>query len=123
MLAATCPLGDRFSLSVGVSQDEDRHGYVDGETGEWRPTFDGVADYRARALNMALSYDVSNAVSLNLSYTQLNEATGLLGAQGSGAFALEGGAATDAITLGADANLGKGYALSISATGGKDTRY
>ena len=116
---AEMPLGERFSLAFGLTQDTDRQGFVDQETGEWRETFNGVADYQATALNMALGYDVSDALSVTLAYTQLNEATGLLGLQGSGAFALEGGAATDAITLSADAELGRGYALSVSATGGE----
>ena len=112
------PMTDRFSLALGITQDEDRHGFIDPDTNEWRSTFDGVADYRAMAINMALGYNLSAAVALTVSYTQLNEATGLLGTQGSGAFALEGGAVTDAITLGADADLGRGYALSLSATAG-----
>ncbi|MEL7488883.1 MAG: hypothetical protein AAGJ87_16925, partial [Pseudomonadota bacterium] len=116
---AELPLSDRFNLAVGVTQDTNRHGFVDAASGEWRETFNGVADYEALALNMALGYDVSDALSVTLSYTQLNEGTGLLGAQGSGAFALEGGATTDAVTLGANANLGRGVALSLSATGGK----
>ena len=116
---AEMPLGDRFSLAFGLTQDTDRQGNVDPETGEWRDTFTGVADYEATALNMTLGYDVSDAVAMTLSYTQLNEDTGLLRSQGSGAFALEGGSVTDAVTLGADANLGRGYALAISATGGR----
>ncbi len=116
---AEMPFGERFSVAFGFTRDTDRQGIVDPESGEWRETFNGVADYEATALSMEVGYDVSDAVTLTMSYTQLNEETGLLGLQGSGAFALEGGAATDALTLGAAADLGGGYALSVSATGGK----
>ena len=116
---AELPLGDRLSIAFGVTQDEDRQGYADSVTGEWRETFSGISDYRASAIDMALGYQVASSVSLSLSYTQLKEATGLLGMQGSGAFALEGGAVTDALSFGADAVIGSGYAISVSATAGE----
>ena len=116
---AAMPLGDSLTVSFGFTQDTDRHEFIDPETGEIRDTFTDVEDYQASAMNIDFGYALSSAVEIKASYTQLHEATGLLGGQGAGAFALEGGATTDAMTLGADAELGNGFSFSASATAGK----
>jgi hypothetical protein len=55
-------------------------------------------------------------LTVNASYTRLNEATGLLGGQGRGALSLSGGADTQAFTWGATLELPHGFSLAGSAT-------
>ncbi|MEO1014774.1 MAG: S8 family serine peptidase [Pseudomonadota bacterium] len=116
---ASMPVMERLSFSFNFTQDEDQQLFVDPDTGEIRDIFNGIDAYEASALNMSFAYALSGRVDLTFGYTQLNEATGLLGGQGSGAFGLNGGATTDAMTVGADAALGKGYSLSMSMTAGQ----
>ena len=113
------PLDEQLQFSFGYTQNADRRLFRDPDSGELRNAFDGVGDYQASALNAAFSYALSNAIELTAGYTQLYEQTGLLGLQGSGALNLEGGSTTDAMTVGANAYLQNGIALSLSATGGK----
>ena len=101
-------------LSLGFSQKSDDHTYID-------PTFGPLQDVplptnRAAAALVAVDYKLADNVSVNASYTSLNEASGLLGLQGSGAFALAGGARTQGTTIGAKAALSNGWTLSGSAT-------
>ncbi|MBV9418403.1 MAG: hypothetical protein JO348_01395, partial [Alphaproteobacteria bacterium] len=73
---------------------------------------------KATASVIALEYKLTGNVSLNVSYTGLAEANGLLGAQGSGALSLPG-STTDAATVGATAHLADGWQVSGSATMGR----
>ncbi len=116
---ASLPLDDRLSFSFNFTQDEDEQLFIDPDTGEIRQIFNGIEAYEANALNMSFAYAVSASVDLTFAYTQLNEETGLLGVQGAGAFGLNGGATTDAMTLGADMDLGDGIGFSVSATSGQ----
>ncbi|HEY4940115.1 MAG TPA: S8 family peptidase [Rhizomicrobium sp.] len=103
-----------LKLSFGFSQKSDDHTYID-------PTFGPLQDVplptnRASASVVGINYAVAQGVSVSASYTQLNEADGLLGSQGSGAFALSNGARTQGTTLGMTAALANGWQLSGSAT-------
>ncbi|WP_417471208.1 S8 family peptidase [Maricaulis sp.] len=110
------PLGDATRLSVGVTTAQDQLLYVNPFTGEERAFIEGSTAYEATAFLTDVSHRVGDDLTLHASYTWLNEATGLLGAQGQGALGLEGGATTDAISIGADADLAWGLSLSSSAT-------
>ena len=74
-----------------------------------------MATAKASASVVSLQYTLAKGFSVNASYTSLDEANGLLGAQGSGLFAIAG-ARTDATTIGATMALAGGFALSGSAT-------
>jgi hypothetical protein len=109
-------LSDSTKISFGFTEQTDNHTYVDEFTGEersWAPT---LSSYEASALAVNVTHQATNDLSLHVSYTHLNEASGLLGGQGSGALGLAGGATTDAITIGADAILPYAIQLSASAT-------
>ncbi len=107
------------TLGFGFTQAEDDHSYVDQFTGEYLTDLPSLADYRASAVNVDVAYDLSSRLALNVAYTRLNEATGVLGAQGVGVLALDDGATTDAVTLGASYALSPRLDLSFSATTGR----
>ncbi len=112
----SAPVIGGLSVSAGYTMDADAHEYVDGATGETRDVLNGLADYRASATTVGLSYAVASSVTMRVDYTQLTEDAGLLGGQGAGAFNFEGGATTDATTVGANAELTRGLMVSASAT-------
>ncbi|MEO1041129.1 MAG: S8 family peptidase [Pseudomonadota bacterium] len=117
--SALIPVDNRLVVGVGITATTERQGFIDAASGEFRASFADVADYQASAINFHARYLLSDRVDLTTSYTQLHETTGLLGTQGAGAFALEGGATTDAVSLGADAFLHPSLTLSASATFGR----
>lgn len=105
---------DNVKLNIGFSQKSDNHTYID-------PTFGPVQSVpfsasRNTASVASLEYTIAHGVTLNASYTSLNENNGLLGSQGSGTFAFANGASTKGTTLGATAALTNGWTLSGSAT-------
>ena len=108
-------------LGFGFSEVRDDLTFVDADTGE-RLRDDpliGLADYEASAVTANVAIAVASNVRLNASYTRLSEETGVLGAQGSGALALENGAATNALTIGASTDLHPKLTLAASATVGR----
>jgi hypothetical protein len=110
------PLGDATRLSVGITSAQDDHLFVNPFSGEKQHLIDGISAYQAVAFLTDLSHDFGEDVTVHASYTMLHEATGLLGAQGGSGLSLEGGATTDAFTMGAEARLPLGLTLSSSAT-------
>ncbi|MEO1658506.1 MAG: S8 family peptidase [Pseudomonadota bacterium] len=117
--SAMIPVDARLSIGVGITNTEEREGFLDEASGEFRSAFVGVANYEASAINLNARYALTDRMDLTTSYTQLHEDTGLLGTQGSGALALEGGATTDAVTIGADRFFDGGLVVSASATMGR----
>ncbi|GAB4517167.1 MAG: hypothetical protein Tsb0010_01200 [Parvularculaceae bacterium] len=115
-LGVAAPVGGRMLVSFGVTSNEEAHAYRQPFSGEEVEIRNGLDDYRADAIAMDVAYSLTDRVTLNAGYTQLKEATGLLGAQGAGALSLSGGATTDATTVGAEGWLTDNLALSFSAT-------
>jgi len=109
-------LGEATNLSVGVTSTRDSHDFVNPFTGEETAIYTGMADYQATAFVADLNQPLSDSLSVHVSYTWLNEATGLLGAQGTGPLSFEGGARTDAVTMGTEARLPGALTLATSAT-------
>ena len=109
-------LGENTRMSVGMTATHEEHLYVMPFTGEERPIFDGLSAYEAAAFNAGVQHQMSDRVMLNASYTYLREDAGLLGAQGSGPLAFDGGSQTDAVTFGAEAVLPFALTVSTSAT-------
>ena len=101
-------------LNVGFSQQTDDHTFIDPSFGELHEL--PLAPYQATASVVGLDYTLTGGVTLNASYTRLNEADGLLGAQGGGPLSIAGGTRTDAITWGGTAALAHGIDLIGSAT-------
>ena len=109
-------LGEHTDLVYGVTSTVEENLFVMPGTGEERPAFQGVAPYQAMAVNFGLRHQIDENLRLIADFTQLHESTGLLGAQGSGPLAMEGGADTSAFTMGFDAALPLNLSLSGSAT-------
>lgn len=104
------------NVSVGFTQKSDDHNVANPVTGEEFDYLGAVSDYEAQALTLDVAFTLSPKLELNTSYTRLSEATGLLGAQGAGALSLEGGAVSNAMTVGASYALTPDFKLSGTAT-------
>ncbi|HEY0300928.1 MAG TPA: S8 family peptidase [Rhizomicrobium sp.] len=101
-------------VSLGFSQKTDDHLYFDPTFGPLQAV--PLAPAKASASVAGIDYTLAKGVTLNASYTLLDEANGLLGAQGSGSFALANGARTEGTTLGLTTAFAGGWTLSGSAT-------
>jgi len=101
-------------LSMGFTENKDDHTYSSQSTGEIQ--YLPVPSAMASASVVGMDYTVTQGVTLTTTYTRLNEANALLGAEGSGPLAFSGGTQTSAATVGANAFLGDGWGLSASAT-------
>ncbi|MEO0879434.1 MAG: S8 family serine peptidase [Pseudomonadota bacterium] len=108
-----------LKLAFGFTQVVDENVTPDETTGQLLPTFDGIQDYRANALVADVSYALTDNVRFNVSLTHLSEENGVLGAQGAGAFSLDEGATTNAVTFGASYQFSPRFSLSASATAGR----
>ncbi|HEY1708660.1 MAG TPA: S8 family peptidase [Rhizomicrobium sp.] len=111
--AGSLTLGDVGRVHVGFTQKNDDHIVID-------PTFgllqtEALSPNKAQASTVGFDTQPLFGVSFNASYTALDEADGLLGAQGSGLFSFSG-ARTDGVTLGTTVALPEGFALAGSAT-------
>jgi hypothetical protein len=107
-------IGKDLRLSLGFSEKSDDHTVIDPTFGPLKTM--PLADNRASASVATLSYAVTQGITATASYTALNEADALLGAEGGGVLALANGAHTQATTLGATAALGHGWLLAGSMT-------
>ncbi|SDM55964.1 S8 family peptidase [Maricaulis salignorans] len=113
---STIPLGDRTRMALGVTTSQDERLFVNPISGEEQALVEGVAGYQATAFLASVSHEFNDSLTAHMTYTSLNEATGLLGAQGSSGLGLAGGATTDALTVGAETRLPLAVTLSSSAT-------
>ncbi|MEM1194375.1 MAG: S8 family peptidase [Pseudomonadota bacterium] len=108
-----------MNVNLGFTQARDDHSYVDDLTGNRLRQFEDVDDYRAQAFLLGVNYAVADSVTLNASYTRLNEATGLFGAQGAGVLSLGEGAVTNALTIGATYDITSSLSISAAGTMGR----
>ncbi|GGD06820.1 hypothetical protein GCM10011342_14560 [Aquisalinus flavus] len=90
--------------------------YQDVDTGQLLADETGLAPYQAQAASLGFDYRLTDRVSMNVSYTVLDETDGLLGAQGGGALSLDGKAGTSSTTMGVDVALPRNMLLGMSAT-------
>ncbi len=78
-----------------------------------------LTPYRANANNFTLTYKPNARVTANLSYTMLNEKSGLLGVQSLDVSDFSKGTQTDAATVGVNVELTPSLALAASGTMGR----
>ena len=107
-------IGSNAKLSMGYTQNKDDHTFSSPTVGQVQLV--PVPASTASASLVGMDYVVAEGVTMSASYTRLNEANGLLGAEGSGPLSFSGGTQSSAATLGATAALGDGWGLSASAT-------
>ncbi|MFM8939048.1 MAG: S8 family serine peptidase [Phenylobacterium sp.] len=110
-------LTDRLDLTAGVTQRRDRRDESAG-TAVVQPG-SAAEVYSARAATLGLRYAVSEQVSLRGAYVRLREDAAILGVQSLDRSDLGAGAASEAVTLGLDADLGAGLNLSVSGSVGR----
>ena len=109
-------VGADTRMTVGFSATNEARDFVNPFTGEETPVFAGMPSYQASAMVADIRHTINDRFQLTATYTHLNEATGFLGAQGSGPLSFAGGVRTDAFTVGTEAGLPAGVQLSTSAT-------
>ncbi|MFC6199000.1 S8 family peptidase [Ponticaulis profundi] len=117
--SARMPLRENLSLSASISETSYDHTYLDPLTQLRIDDGRDMADYSAQAASVSLNYQANEKLRFNLDYTQLQEADSLLGDQGTGLLAMEGGSVTDAVTFGTEFDLPARFTLAGSATLGK----
>ncbi len=103
-----------LELNAGFSQKTDDHSFVDPVYGAVQAV--PLPTSHAAASVAGVDYKITDGLSLNASYTRLDEANGLLGAEGGGALSFGNGARTQGATFGATASLADGWSLTGSAT-------
>lgn len=109
-------LSPNWKLSTGFTSNRLVHAQLPGLEQADRATLMDVAPYRASAFNIALTHDISESFSVVASYTRLDEKAAVLGVQSVEPSDLDNGSVTEAATLSANARLGRGVQLSLSAT-------
>lgn len=111
-------LSDTLDMEIAFSQqDEERD--LDGFGLAARQDLGRLEPYRASATLMTLGYQAADGLKATLSYTLLDEQSGLLGMQSLDDSDLRNGTRTDAVTLGADMQLSPTFAVSASGTLGR----
>jgi len=108
-----------LKLALGFTEARDDHTYADETTGERLRDFDSISDYKANAVVMDVTYAAAENIRFNVALTHLDEASGVLGAQGSGLFSLDQGAISNSMTVGAAFDVSPRFSLSASATAGR----
>ncbi len=107
-------MGVDTRLSFAASTTRDSYAFSNPLTGERTAIFDTLDAYAASALAMDVRHQLNDVTSVQAGYTHLSEDEALLGGQGLGVLAFEGGSETDALTLGADMRVGDRMQLSVS---------
>jgi hypothetical protein len=110
-------LTDRLNLTGGATQRRDRR---DDTAGSAVVQPGSAAEiYSARAATFGLGYAVTDRVRVSGSYVRLHEDAAILGVQSLETADLGSGAASNAVTVGLDADLRAGLNLSLSGSMGQ----
>lgn len=113
--AGEIALTDQVSLAVMMTGKRDGYRFANPVTGETTNLFNSLDAYAASAVAAELRGRITSGVMVSAGYTRLDEADALLGAQGLGGFSFAD-AVTDAMTVGAHAELPFALTLAGSAT-------
>lgn len=108
-------LSSRLSMTVGYAQKRSRLD-LNQLAGADRLAMKDLADYRASAGHVSLSFAATPDLSLTGGFTRLTEPGAMLGLRSLDAGDFAGGSATDAATFGAEWRAGESLRLSASAT-------
>jgi len=76
-------------------------------------------DRPARAMTLDIEQKVNDRISIGVQYTMLDEANAVLGTQTTSEQFLGNGSQTEAMTVSASVDIGSGFSLDVSATGGR----
>ena len=105
------------TITAGFSEEREDWQDLVGVSDLQREIQRNLGAREASAFTMGVEQKVTDNVSLNLQWTNLNENDALLGAQTSSEEFLGKGSKTEAVTLSATFNLGQGLSFDLSATG------
>lgn len=83
-----------------------------------RTPLSGLDPYKAEAMNIGVTHELNDSVTLSANYTRLREKNALLAVQSSGG-ELDGGSTSDSATLGASFALPHGLTIAASASAGR----
>ena len=117
--AVDLPLSRTTSVSAGLTSQRLDHSRMRFRTAVEQAAFRGIDPFRAEAINVKVSHQASDALSLSASYAKVRERNGLLGVQSREESDLRGGASSDTATLAASLRLDKGFTVAVSATAGR----
>lgn len=106
------------NLSIVATSTRDEYEFTNPLTGERSAIFETLDAYSASAVSLDLSHAVNSRFGIQAAYTHLAEDQALLGGQGLGALAFDGGSRTDALTVGANVAISARSSVSVSATAG-----
>ncbi|MBR9825482.1 MAG: S8 family serine peptidase [Alphaproteobacteria bacterium] len=108
--------GPLTTMRAGITSTHEELEYVMPGTGEVTPLVDGLEAYEAMALNFGLTRALTPDLTLDVDFTHLYEATGLLGAQASGPLSFSGGSDTSSVSIGVGQDLSHRLRFNASAT-------
>ena len=120
-LRAALPLGERFTLSGGISTRNTADLVIDPFSGALTERVAGTDGYRASAATAAISYGLGRETRVTVGLTALNEEEGFLGGQSVGALGFGETAASRAVTFGTESSFGDGFTFAFSGTVGATT--
>ncbi len=118
-MAGDLALSPDTSLRFIASSTRDAHRFANPMTGESTALFTSLDAYQASAIGAGVQHALTDAVTVEASYTRLSEDRAMLGAQGLGALSFAGRTATDAVSVGFEAALPMSLSLAGSATMGR----
>lgn len=116
-------LGARYQIArgtnvkVGYSQNRESWEDVNEASLDQQNTRRLLGDRPADAFTLDIEQKVSSSVSLGVNYTRLKEYNALLGTQTGSNALLGNGSSTDAMTVSASIDVGRGFSFDVSATG------
>ncbi|MFN2099707.1 S8 family peptidase [Altererythrobacter sp. MF3-039] len=115
---ANYKLGLRTTIGLGFSENRQSHDEIKGLTQLDLATLFGRDAHTADALTFDIEHRAAKNVTLGAQWTRLREDNALLGVQTNSSALLGSGSRTDAVTLSASVDLGRGLTFDASATGG-----
>ena len=116
---AEVPVSGATSFSVGYTEQRLDHDEAGFRSDAQRAAFAGIAPLRADAVNLRVTHQASNSLSLSGSYARVRERNSLLGVQSHEAHELERGAVTDTFTVASTLKVRNGFTLAVSGTAGR----
>lgn len=116
---ANYTLGQHTTIGFGFSENRQSHDEIDGLTELDLATLIGRDAHTADALTFDIEHRAGKRITLGAQWTRLREDNALLGTQTSSRALLGEGSETDAVTLSASVEMGRGLTVDMSATGGR----
>lgn len=115
-MAADMAVSPKTRIGLGMTERKLVHSRDLALSDSDRNLLRDVEPYRASALNLRVTHQASQALTLTFDYTRLREANGLLGVQSTEGSDLRKGSTSETATFGANMTLPGGMTLATSMT-------